>query len=652
MSRMRMRTRKRNQKKSTSTSRPTTTRAKKSCNRVRNYYNTINKAWVDDFIIPETESRTTQAHFIQKDIDKEIATIIHSESKKPGPIRDLLQSWDQTKPIPDGLTPLLQLMLSMRNTDDVASRIGFMNRYGFPSPIAVYIQGDPRVHKTCRVFIEEGTPNIGIPEYWLLPEYAYHRVAYKRYVSSLARTLALPQILQGLECEREFSKVYPSVVDRVPRINMSTWSELCREYKSINWHILLTAFGLDDDVLPHLQYNVTSRPFLHHLQSRLVRWSIDRWQGWFAMLVAQWISKRAPPGPLRAPWFNYAKRFLQGITTDVDAAELRNIVVRRNMPNTIGKLWVHRHCDLRLRKTMTVMVENIREAAATMLSKTSWMSESTRAAAVRKVRAIDIQVCWPDFTKWTINESACGLTDDWIDNLLVLAKNDTDQNQKQIRLRDCRHPAGDAWSRPVFIVNAYYYPDENRFLLPAAILRPPFYDPAKSTAWNYGSIGATIGHEICHAFDSEGRKYDEHGDKRDWWTDHDDREYRRKARQVERLYETREYRDMEVDGELTLVENIADMGGLEFALAGLRLAMRRELTHEEFREFFRSFAVSWRSKDRRKRAAQLLVTDPHAPPKLRVNHVVRQLDEWYDAYGIGPDCPDYIKPEQRIHFFS
>jgi predicted metalloendopeptidase len=204
----------------------------------------------------------------------------------------------------------------------------------------------------------------------------------------------------------------------------------------------------------------------------------------------------------------------------------------------------------------------------------------------------------------------------------------------------------------VYEVNAYYYPDENRFLLPAAILRPPFYDSAKSLAWNYGSIGATIGHEFCHAFDSDGRQYDEVGDKRDWWSSHDDREYRKKARQVVQLYETEQYRGLDVDGTLTLVENIADLGGIEFALGGLVLALGREATKEELREFFRSFAVSWRSKDRLKRAAELLATDMHAPPFLRVNHVVRQQDAWYYAFDVDPTCEGWIAPEHRIHFFA
>ena len=202
-------------------------------------------------------------------------------------------------------------------------------------------------------------------------------------------------------------------------------------------------------------------------------------------------------------------------------------------------------------------------------------------------------------------------------------------------------------------MNAYYYPDENKFILPAAILRPPFYDSTQSLAWKYGAIGATIGHELCHAFDAEGRLFDEHGDKRDWWTKHDDREYRRRSKQVVRLFDNTPYKGLAVNGELTLIENIADLGGLEFALAGLKAAMKPGgVSRDDLRDFFTAFAVSWRSKDRLRRAEQLLTIDVHAPPQLRVDLVVRQMDDWYYAFDITDTSPDWIEPSKRIRFFG
>lgn len=601
--------------------------------------------------LPPTETRITQAYFTQKAIDKELHTLLRNEK---GPMADFISSWRSNEgKVPHGMSSLVQIMMTMNSVSDISTRIGWMNRYGLPSPLNVYVQGDPRDHRRCRIFIEEGDPHIGIPEYWLEPQYAAHRKAYGTYVKRLAAAVGLPAALLGYTAEREFARVFPSAVDQSKvRINMLTWSELTREYRTIDWSALFAAWGLNQEELPELVYNVISPAFLHHLQNRMESWSIHRWQGWFSLIAVQWIAGTSPKGPLRSAWFDYKRRFLQGSEVDVSTEELLDAAVKASMPNALGKLWVTRACDPKVRRDVGRMVEKIRDAATSCLRQTSWMAESTRAVAVRKIRKMEIQVGWPDMDTWKPKEVSCGLSDtDLIGNLLALGKLSSDTNQVMLRAGDCRHPSGDAWGKSVFVVNAYYYPDENRFLLPAAILKPPFYDPARSDAWNYGSIGATIGHEICHGFDSEGREYDEHGNKRTWWKEADSREYKKRARTVVKLYESQLYRGMEVDGELTLVENIADIGGVEFALAGFRSAVGRALTKKELQEFFTSFATSWRSKDRLKRAAELLVTDPHSPPMLRVNHVVRQFDEWYEAFDVGSGEAGWIAPEKRIHFF-
>jgi predicted metalloendopeptidase len=614
------------------------------------FYTLINHKWQETTELPDTEARITQAYFIQERINKELHHVITSQE---GPMSSLVKSWIAAEnKVPDGVSPLIQIMMTMNSISDISTRIGWMNRYGISAPLSIYVQGDPRDHKRCRIFIEEGEPHIGIPEYWLNSEYAGHRKAYATYVKRLATAVGLPAMLLGYTAEREFARVFPSVIERKVRINMLTWTELNREYRSIDWTGMFTAWGLKPSQLPDLVYNVTSASFLHHLQKRMLSWSMQRWQGWFSLLIVQYVAGLSPKGPLRSAWFDYARRFLQGSEVDETPEELRHAIVRSMMPNTLGKLWVQRYCDPIVRRNVIAMVKQIQGAAASCLRRTPWMADSTKKTAIRKLRTMDLQIAWPDLDKWTPHEVSCGISDtDLISNLMTIRKLSADVNQEMLKTGDCRHPTGDAWGRPVFEVNAYYYPDENRFVLPAAILRPPFYDPSKPLTWNYGAIGATIGHEFCHAFDSDGRAYDENGNKRDWWTERDDRDYKKKANAVIRLYETRDYRGHEVDGTLTLVENIADIGGLEFALEGLKAALGRSIKKEELREFFTSFASSWRAKDRLKRAAELLVTDPHSPPMLRVNHVVRQFDEWYEAFDIADGAEGWIPVADRIHFF-
>lgn len=634
------------------------TRKLRRCAPAVDFYATQNDKWMADTAIPATETRITQAYFIRERINRELADVIRRT--KEGPIHTLLQSWDTATTscyapagIPNGLTPILMMLISTASASEVAANIGWMNRHGIGAPLDVYVQGDPRDHSRCRVFLEEGRPRIGIPEYWLWSQYRPHRKAYAAYVDRLATILHLPTLRQGYGAEREFAYIYPSALERKVRTNMFTLRELQAEFSAIDWPALLTATGLPADRLDDLLYNVTSRPFLHHLNRRFRTWSPSRWGSWFALSATQWLAGLSPPGPLRSAWFAYSRRFLQGMTTDDTATELRNSIVQSLLPNTLGHLWVRDHCDLDLRRAIHTMSEHIRTAALEALGTTAWMAPRTRAAARAKLRAMDIQLCWPN--PWPTRSAASpgDLTPtNYVGNLLEIAARGAQRNLDQLtKPGGCRHPTDDDWGQAPYVVNAFYYPEENRFLLPAGILRAPFYDPAASLPTNYGAIGATIGHELCHAFDSEGRLYDARGDTRNWWSDRDTRDYKRRARQVIRLFETERYRGMRVNGELTLVENIADLGGLEFALAGLQRALGRPATPAELREFFVSYAVSWRAKDRLRRAAQLLETDFHAPPLLRVNHIVKQFDEWYTAFDITPDCPGFIPPARRIRFF-
>lgn len=613
-----------------------------------------NRDWQNRARLPRTETRITQAYFISEDIRKELDDVIRHEVAA-GPdksmIAALLSSWRAAEGqlAPDGFSAVLKTVSYMESPADISARLGWMNRYGLPAPLVLGIQGDPRDRERCRIFIEEGYIMIGAAEYWWWPEFADKRRAYKAYVARLAELLKTPGIEQGYVAEQEYATFYPTERLHERPLNMLTWSELRRTYPRIDWAALVTNFGLSVEQAADLMFNVTAPEFVRHFHARLESWPMARWQGWFALTAAQWIAGRSPHGPLRRAWFDYTRRFLQGLPHDNSPAELRSGIVQMLMPNTLGRLWARDHCAAGLRNSVGRMVRYVRDAAIANMHRVSWMAPATRTAAVAKLRAMDIQVCWPD--PWEEPDVPGGISpDSLIENLLGIAAYSTDKSIEQLR-RGCERPFGNGWGKPVYEVNAYYYPAENRFLLPAAILRPPFYDPAKSRVWNYGAIGATIGHELCHAFDADGREYDAKGNKRDWWTPRDTREYKRKTRRVIRLYESRKYRGMAVNGSLTLVENIADLGGLDFALAGAAAELGRALTQAELREFFAAYAISWRAKDRRRKAAQLLLMDPHAPPRLRVNHVVRQFDEWYAAFGISETCPDYIPPSERIRFF-
>lgn len=611
------------------------------CDAAADFWGIHNKHWARGAKVPPTESRITQAYFIGKQIDAELSECIGADTKRhpKGAIATLLKSWSAWQP--ESVIPLIQFMTTaVQNTTDIAARIGYLNRYYMNPPITIYMQRDVRDQAQCRVFIDTGEPGIGIPEYWLWPEYSSHRAQYRKYVDRMADIFKSPIIMQGLTAEKAFANALPPAENVFTETAPPTftWAELNDEFKEFDWSATLIAWGLHPDRMKKMRYCVPNRAFLHHMQRHLTTWPLHQWRGWLALLVAHWAAGLCPPGPLRSAWFSFNRYHMQGIRGDFTRAELRTSIVKRLLPVTLGKLWLNDHDCTIVKKDVVSLVNNIRTAAARRLAATTWLTPTTRRAAVHKLKRMAIEVCWPDDP----TPEPAPTSADFITNLQDLAV--TDYGCKKER---------NSWPVPVFEVNAFYYPTENRIIIPAGILRPPFYDPAASIPYNYGAIGATIGHEICHAFDVEGRQYNERGELHNWWSAVDVKEYQARAQRMIRLFQATEYRGMPVDGKMTLIENIADLGGLEFALAGLQQALGgRAVTAAELREFFESYAISWRSKERRRRAAELLARDPHAPPPLRVNLVVRQLDAWYAAYGVTERCAGFIPEERRIRFWS
>ena len=206
--------------------------------------------------------------------------------------------------------------------------------------------------------------------------------------------------------------------------------------------------------------------------------------------------------------------------------------------------------------------------------------------------------------------------------------------------------------------NAYYDPSTNQITFPAAILQPPYFDPNADPAANYGSIGATIGHEIGHGFDDQGRLYDATGKLNDWWTKASADAYGAKTSKLVAQYDSYEpLPGTHIKGQLTLGENIGDLAGLEVAYDAYR---RYVATHGEppviggltgDQRFFIAYGYSWETKYRDGYLRGMLLTNPHSPAKYRVNGVVRNMDAWYKAFDVKPGDKMYLTPEQRVRIW-
>ncbi|MFN7099410.1 MAG: M13 family metallopeptidase, partial [Flavobacterium sp.] len=322
--------------------------------------------------------------------------------------------------------------------------------------------------------------------------------------------------------------------------------------------------------------------------------------------------------------------------------------VNDGLGEIVGKVYVKKHFSPEAKERMTAMVKNLLKAYAESIKKLDWMSENTKKEALAKVDKFMIKIGYPD--KWR-DYSA-----------LKVAKNDLFGNAQRSRefeynrmLNKLGKPVDRSeWGMTPQTVNAYYNPTLNEIVFPAAILQPPFFNLKADDAVNYGGIGAVIGHEIGHGFDDQGSTFDGEGVMRNWWTPQDLTAFKAKTKSLVDQYSAfKVFPDLNLNGEFTLGENIGDLGGLSIAIKAYKLSLNGKDApvmdgFTGIQRVFLGWGQVWMDKSREKAIRNQIASDPHSPAKFRINAVVRNVPEFYEAFKIKPTDSLYLSADKRV----
>lgn len=321
----------------------------------------------------------------------------------------------------------------------------------------------------------------------------------------------------------------------------------------------------------------------------------------------------------------------------------------RILADEVSQVYVARHFPPATKAAMDQLVTNVVAAMGRRLETVSWMQPETRERARTKLANFTTKIGYPD--QWRSYDGLDIRADDLFGNMWRSNRFEHDYQLGKLGQPLRRWE----WFMTPMTVNAYANFGMNEIVFPAAILQPPFFDPHADPAINYGGIGAVIGHEISHHFDDQGAKYDENGRLADWWTPQDVAAFEAAGRRLIEQYNAYEVLGERINGELTLGENIADLAGLSIAYDAYRTSLGgREapvidgLTGDQ--RFFLGWAQVWRRNHRDADMLQRLTTGPHSPSAQRV-WVMRNLDQWYDAYGIAPGQRLYLAPDERVRIW-
>jgi putative endopeptidase len=353
-------------------------------------------------------------------------------------------------------------------------------------------------------------------------------------------------------------------------------------------------------------------------------------------------------------YFDYSGRMLQGIDTQPTREQRAGSVMDNLMGDAIGRLYVERQFPAEAKQGVETMVEYLRDAFRTRLETSDWMSEETREEALYKLENFTAKIGYGD--EWLDFSGIEIAADDLYGNDQRLG--DWYRAQRIVRLSEA--PSTDRFGMSPQIVNAIYDWGQNAIVFPAAILQPPFFDHAADPAANFGAIGAVIGHEMGHGFDDEGADFDGDGNLRNWWSALSRTAYENRTQVLISQYNAfAPFDDATVDGELTLNENIGDLIGLNLAYNAYHLFLDEHhdgaapivsgLTGDQ--RFFIAWARLWRQVMTDEALRDSLVRDGHSPNQYRVNGIVRNMDAWYDAFGIQPGDALYLAPADRVNIW-
>jgi putative endopeptidase len=498
---------------------------------------------------------------------------------------------------------------------------------------------------------------IGLPDaqYYVSadPKMSDIRNKYKTYIQTILQNAGYPDP-QGasariLDLETKIAKAHESREQSEDlKQGAAVWTRQQLEQKApgIDWSALLGAAGLGSTqkfdayhyaAIPKLSALVASEP-------------LQNWKDW---LTFHALNQQANvlPKPFRDASFAFNGTVLQGTPQQRPRDALALNATSNALQDAVGKAYVDRYFPASSKAQVEKMVANLKAAFARRVRAIGWMSPSTKQEALKKVEGIVVGVGYPD--TW---RDYAGLT---------MTADNAYANQRNARLWEYRHQVAKIgkpmdrreWWMPPQLVNAVNLPVQNALNFPAAILVKPFFDPNADAAFNYGAIGATIGHEISHSFDTGGALFDASGAMRNWWTPTDFKNFQAQADALAKQFDAYEaLPGLHLNGKLTINENIADVAGLGAAyeaykasLGGKPAPVVGNLTGDQ--RFFLAFAQSWAAKWRPEALRQIVLTNEHAPDQFRAQ-TVRNIDAWYPAFNVRPGQKLYLAPDKRVKIWG
>jgi len=626
----------------------------------------MNGKWLATTEIPADKASWGSFAKLRDDIQPQLRAIIegaaNQKNKAAGSdaqrIGDFYASFmDEAKLEQLGVTPLkaeFDRIAAVSDKKQLPALIAHLNQIGVSAPYTFGIHQDNK--DSTKYVADLYQTGLGLPDrdYYLKADDAKLADALAKYELHVGKMLTLAGDAHGavtahsiVEFEKELAKLQWTKVelrDPIKAYNKVEVAKLGAMAPGYDWNAYLAGAGITGKA----SYVIVSQPsYLKGMTALLEKTPLDTLKAYF-----HWQTVRAFAPYLSKAYvdenFSFYGTVLSGVTEQRPRWKRGVSVAEGALGEAVGKLYVEQHFPGDRKARMEALVKNLLASYKTSIDKLDWMSPVTKKQAQTKLAKFTTKIGYPN--KWRDYSKLEVSKDDLVGN--VIRSTQFEYNKELNKLG--KPIDRDEWGMTPQTVNAYYNPEMNEIVFPAAILQAPFFNADADDAVNYGAIGGVIGHEISHGFDDQGAQYDGDGNLRDWWTKADHKNFAAKTKMLVKQYsEFSPLAGYNVNGELTLGENIADNSGVAIAYKAYKLSLNGKpapvidgLSGDQ--RFYMGFAQVWRMKMREAAQIQQIKTDPHSPGQYRANGTMRNQPGFYDAFGVKPGDKMYLPPKDRV----
>ncbi|MGZ0011657.1 M13 family metallopeptidase [Providencia hangzhouensis] len=633
------------------------------------FYRYVNEDWVNKAQIPTGMPRINSFVELYLNTEKQIQSIIDQLQQIPENklthnqrnIRNLYLSYlNETAIEQAGITPIKSDLDAIKKAKSHSDISQLMTQPDYKSLISYWVDLDAKAPDTYVLYIGQG--GLGLPNrtYYLdnTPQMEDIRKSYIAYIATMLELAGEKDVTQKAQKIFDLEKAIATVHwspearrDTIKNYHAMTLAEMKNHTQGFDWDSFITSRKLTDKQLAKVVVETdsaveqTAKIFADTPVSTLKDY-----------LTFQYISEHARylNQTIADAQFDFYSKKLNGIEKQRTRQERALQTVNSLQGEPLGQIYVEQYFDPQAKEKIKDLVSYVRGTFNSRLKVNDWMDEPTRQEALKKLEQFTVKVGYPD--QWNDFSEINLKPDSLLENYKqVLAWSYDDMIGKigqPVRQWE--------WGMTPQTVNAYFNPVQNEIVFPAAILQAPFFDPNVDPAYNYGAIGAVIGHEMGHGFDDQGSLYDGTGQLRNWWSESAKTHFKEKTAKLVEQYNGFTVDGLKVNGELTLGENIGDLGGLNIALSAYKQFAKENYPNGEapiidgttgLQRFFIAWARTWQELSNKESERNKIMTAPHSPNQFRANGVVRNIDDWYETFGVNKNNALYLAPEQRIRIW-